>query len=149
MFIFSTLMRRYNTFLKIKTIFVAMIRFFFRKLLFLTLFFCLIITRHAFAQNFFSAEMQILLLKKNDTQKNIHANAYKGLLRFYKTFISSQDIGSCVFIPSCSVYSYRSIKKRGLVIGLFATADRLCRCHPYDTKWYKWDDRTQHLEDEE
>jgi putative membrane protein insertion efficiency factor len=49
---------------------------------------------------------------------------------FYKTFISSQDKPSCIFTPSCSVYSVQAFKKKGIFLGWIYTFDRLSRCHP-------------------
>lgn len=51
------------------------------------------------------------------------------LFLFYKEFISSQDVNSCVFTPSCSVYAIESIKNNGFFIGGMAALDRLTRCN--------------------
>jgi len=48
---------------------------------------------------------------------------------FYKTFISSQDVPTCVFTPSCSVYAVQAFQKKGLLVGWLSTFDRLSRCH--------------------
>lgn len=61
----------------------------------------------------------------------------KNLFSFYKKFISSQDGPVCNFSPSCSEFAKLSIKKHGLILGVFYTADRLCRCHPYNLYQYK------------
>jgi putative component of membrane protein insertase Oxa1/YidC/SpoIIIJ protein YidD len=66
---------------------------------------------------------------------------------FYKEYISSQDINSCVFTPSCSVYAMESIKKLGLFEGLANAFDRLSRCHPMASKYYPIDPKTQRLYD--
>lgn len=47
----------------------------------------------------------------------------------YKTFFSSQDNPSCVFYPSCSVYTVQTIQKKGLLLGTLQSFDRLSRCH--------------------
>ena len=47
----------------------------------------------------------------------------------YKSFFSSQDSPSCVFYPSCSVYSVLAFQQKGLVVGTLMTFDRLSRCH--------------------
>ena len=36
----------------------------------------------------------------------------------------------CRFYPSCSQYAVEAIQLRGVLIGLFLTCRRLCRCHP-------------------
>jgi putative component of membrane protein insertase Oxa1/YidC/SpoIIIJ protein YidD len=66
---------------------------------------------------------------------------------FYKEYISSQDINTCVFTPSCSVYAMESIKKLGLLEGLVNAFDRLTRCHPMAQKYYPIDPQTQRLYD--
>ncbi len=48
----------------------------------------------------------------------------------YKTFLSSQDVPSCVFTPSCSVYAVDAFTKKGVIRGWLYTFDRLSRCHP-------------------
>ncbi len=59
-----------------------------------------------------------------------------GLYLIYKQFISSQDMSSCVFYPSCSTYALLSLQQKGLFIGSLATFDRLCRCNPFNKKNY-------------
>jgi putative component of membrane protein insertase Oxa1/YidC/SpoIIIJ protein YidD len=58
------------------------------------------------------------------------------LFRFYKSHISSQDIGSCVFQPSCSEYALLAIKKQGLIIGSINFFDRLTRCNKNTSEYY-------------
>jgi len=48
---------------------------------------------------------------------------------FYKTFISSQDMPTCIFTPSCSVYAVEAFQKKGVLTGWLSTFDRLSRCH--------------------
>lgn len=67
---------------------------------------------------------------------------------FYKTAFSSQDIGSCSFIPSCSEYAIQSIEKKGLLIGYFMTFDRLSRCNSLSRAKYKTDTKTGLLIDD-
>lgn len=62
-----------------------------------------------------------------------------GLFVTYKTLLSSQDMGTCVFTPSCSTYGIQSIQKKGLIPGLLNTFDRLTRCHPFAGKHYDFD----------
>ena len=47
----------------------------------------------------------------------------------YKAFFSSQDKPSCVFYPSCSVYTMQVLQKKGLFLGTLMAFDRLSRCH--------------------
>ena len=67
---------------------------------------------------------------------------FSGLYLCYKNFVSSQDINSCVFTPSCSTYSIHSIKNDGLIIGLLKTFDRLTRCNPLSPENYQIDKKT-------
>ena len=47
----------------------------------------------------------------------------------YQRLLSEQISASCCFEPSCSAFSILSIKKLGILKGLFLTADRLTRCN--------------------
>ena len=40
--------------------------------------------------------------------------------------------GYCRFHPSCSDYSFKIIKKRGLIFGLPKTVWRILRCNPWN-----------------
>lgn len=62
-----------------------------------------------------------------------------GLFIFYKSFISSQDGGSCTFTPSCSEYGLIAVEKKGVVLGMLATFDRLTRCNGLSPRQYKFD----------
>jgi len=52
------------------------------------------------------------------------------LFLFYKSFLSSQDMNSCVFTPSCSVYAIESLQKDNAFKAYLKIFDRLSRCHP-------------------
>ncbi len=61
----------------------------------------------------------------------------------YKTFLSSQDIESCVFYPSCSVYAVQCMQHRSVFVAPFQIMDRLQRCHPFATpKQYNYNIET-------
>lgn len=51
-------------------------------------------------------------------------------IRFYQFFIRPVLGAHCRFYPSCSQYAIDAIQYRGIVMGLFLTCRRLCRCHP-------------------
>jgi len=72
---------------------------------------------------------------------------FAGLFVSYKAVLSSQDMNSCVFTPSCSVYGIESIKQNGLILGVINTFDRLTRCHPFAGKNYKFDEEQNRLYD--
>jgi putative membrane protein insertion efficiency factor len=62
-------------------------------------------------------------------EKNMVKAAVGALFVFYRNYISSQDGSHCSFYPSCSSYALQSIKKKGLIVGLLNTFDRLSRCN--------------------
>ena len=68
--------------------------------------------------------------------KNEVQTVFSGLFLFYKYFVSSQDVVSCVFYPSCSVYALQTIQKNGFFAGTMATFDRLCRCNGLSPEKY-------------
>jgi uncharacterized protein len=49
----------------------------------------------------------------------------------YGWYKSLFPYGYCKFYPTCSKYGYQTIKKDGLIIGLFKTAWRILRCNPW------------------
>ena len=71
--------------------------------------------------------------------KNEATFVLTGLFIFYKSFISSQDGGSCTFTPSCSEYGLMAVEKKGVVLGMLATFDRLTRCNGLSPGQYKVD----------
>jgi len=52
-------------------------------------------------------------------------------LECYKKFISPCLPRACRFEPTCSVYMYQAILKKGLLKGGFLGVKRLLRCHPF------------------
>ena len=66
---------------------------------------------------------------------------------FYKEFISSQDLNTCAFYPSCSVYAMESIQTMGILEGTANAFDRLSRCHPLGQNYYPIHPETQKLYD--
>ena len=53
------------------------------------------------------------------------------LLRGYKRCVSPLLPSACRFEPTCSVYVYQAIEKKGVWRGLFLGLKRLVRCHPF------------------
>lgn len=80
--------------------------------------------------------------------QNEPALVFTSLFVFYKTFISSQDQGTCNFTPSCSVYGLHSVRKKGILVGILNTFDRLSRCHRMSPENYEIDPKTGLLIDE-
>jgi putative membrane protein insertion efficiency factor len=64
-------------------------------------------------------------------------------VRVYRYLISPFLPPACRFTPTCSDYCLQAIEKHGALAGLFLTAKRVCRCHPwgghgYDPVPEKW-----------
>jgi putative membrane protein insertion efficiency factor len=59
-----------------------------------------------------------------------------GLIRFYRYFLSPLTLSSCRFEPSCSAYAMEAVERFGPVKGLFLTAWRILRCHPFHPGGY-------------
>ncbi|MDT8401418.1 MAG: membrane protein insertion efficiency factor YidD [Bacteroidales bacterium] len=91
------------------------------------------------AQSLYDHELATLYNKSDTSQsdyteplreaKNEIDITISAFFLFYKTFISSQDMPTCVFTPSCSVYTVQAFQKKGLLLGWLSTFDRLSRCH--------------------
>jgi putative membrane protein insertion efficiency factor len=57
-------------------------------------------------------------------------------IKAYQRFISPMKQPSCRFHPTCSNYSIGSLEKHGILKGLFLTAKRILRCHPFHPGGY-------------
>ena len=55
--------------------------------------------------------------------------AFGGLLYVYQNTLSQQFSATCLYQPSCSEFSKKSIHEYGLLKGLFLSADRVSRCN--------------------
>lgn len=60
-------------------------------------------------------------------------------IRIYQKGISSQDLPSCVFHPSCSRFAFGAIERYGAVKGILLAGDRLMRCNPFAFRHYEFD----------
>jgi len=56
----------------------------------------------------------------------------------YKSLISSQDISSCNFSPSCSEYALQAVNKQGMITGLINFIDRFSRCNGLNSENYSF-----------
>lgn len=54
-----------------------------------------------------------------------------GLIKLYKYFISPLLPGGCRYVPSCSEYAVDAITKYGAFKGVYLSARRIARCHPF------------------
>lgn len=52
-------------------------------------------------------------------------------IRGYRRWLSPLLGPQCRFEPSCSVYALEALQEHGAVRGLWLTARRLGRCHPF------------------
>jgi putative component of membrane protein insertase Oxa1/YidC/SpoIIIJ protein YidD len=69
------------------------------------------------------------------------------LFLFYKMFVSTQDVSSCAFTPSCSEYAMMSIQKQGFIIGTINFFDRFTRCNGLSPELYTINKNTHKLDD--
>jgi uncharacterized protein len=53
------------------------------------------------------------------------------VLRLYKRYISPWLPPACRFEPTCSVYMYQAIQKKGILKGSILGIKRLLRCNPF------------------
>ena len=54
-----------------------------------------------------------------------------GLLRFYKKRISPLLPPSCIYEPTCSMYTYEAIQVHGVLRGSWMGFRRVLRCNPF------------------
>ena len=59
-----------------------------------------------------------------------------GLIRGYQALLSPLLGPTCRFTPTCSAYAAEALRKYGLCAGLWKTARRLARCHPFGGSGY-------------
>jgi putative membrane protein insertion efficiency factor len=52
-------------------------------------------------------------------------------VRAYRAALSPLMPNACRFTPSCSAYALEALHQHGPVKGLWLTARRLARCHPF------------------
>ena len=53
------------------------------------------------------------------------------VIKFYQFFISPFLGLNCRFNPTCSNYCINSLKKHGLIVGLYYSILRISKCHPW------------------
>ncbi len=58
------------------------------------------------------------------------------LVKFYQYVISPYWPGCCRYNPTCSNYSIAAFNKYGLFKGVWLSAKRIFRCHPFGGKGY-------------
>ncbi|NLP18018.1 MAG: membrane protein insertion efficiency factor YidD [Firmicutes bacterium] len=58
------------------------------------------------------------------------------LLHLYRHYLSPLKAPSCRFYPSCSAYALEAINRHGTAKGLYLSARRLIKCHPWHPGGY-------------
>ena len=68
---------------------------------------------------------------------NLAQHLLTALLKLYQLAVSPvltallSPAGACRFTPSCSAYAVEAIRSHGALMGVWFTARRLARCHPW------------------
>jgi len=57
-------------------------------------------------------------------------------IRFYQWVVSPLLPASCRYLPTCSDYAAEALATHGLMTGIWLTAKRLLRCHPWGGSGY-------------
>ena len=55
------------------------------------------------------------------------------LIAFYRLAVSPYLPSSCIYQPTCSVYTAEAIEAHGLIRGGWMGATRIARCNPFTT----------------
>jgi putative membrane protein insertion efficiency factor len=58
------------------------------------------------------------------------------IIKAYKYLISPLLPSACRFTPTCSEYSAEAIEKYGALKGVYLSARRILRCHPFHSGGY-------------
>lgn len=80
-----------------------------------------------------------LIIYKNIVLKTINLISIMGvytlgqIIRFYKIFISPLVPSTCKYYPSCSSYAIKSIKRHGLLKGVYFSIIRILKCNPFSS----------------
>ena len=90
----------------------------------------------SFINTFNSQEVRHkVLIQKTKGGHSVVEALLSGPYLFYKYFISSQDLASCSFHPSCANYARQAVARKG-AWGILLGFERLTRCHGLDEHQY-------------
>ncbi len=53
------------------------------------------------------------------------------LIKIYQWVISPLLKTNCRYLPTCSEYSIESLKKHGIIKGIYLSLKRILNCHPF------------------
>ena len=59
-----------------------------------------------------------------------------GIIKFYRLAISPWKTPCCRFIPTCSEYAILAVEKHGVIKGVWMSAKRILKCHPFHSGGY-------------
>ena len=68
--------------------------------------------------------------------KKFLTNFVISLINFYKYLISPLLGNNCRYLPTCSEYTKESVKKFGIISGIWLGLKRIIRCHPWGKGGY-------------
>ena len=68
--------------------------------------------------------------------KKFLTNFVVSLITFYKYLISPLLGNNCRYLPTCSEYTKESVKKFGIISGVWLGLKRIIRCHPWGKGGY-------------
>lgn len=67
---------------------------------------------------------------------NIIKKLILSLIKIYQKIISPILGKKCIFIPTCSAYTYEAIEKHGIIKGIYLGIKRILKCHPFNKGKY-------------
>jgi putative membrane protein insertion efficiency factor len=68
--------------------------------------------------------------------KKFFTNLVISLINLYKYLISPLLGNNCRYLPTCSEYTKESVKKFGIMYGIWLGLKRIIRCHPWGKGGY-------------
>ena len=68
--------------------------------------------------------------------KKIIISPFVFLVKIYQNIISPLFPPTCRYTPTCSEYAIQSLKKYGLIKGVYLSIKRIVNCHPWGGSGY-------------
>lgn len=60
----------------------------------------------------------------------------RGFLLFYKRFVSDGIHSTCIYTPTCSMYTLDAVERYGAARGVLMGMARIARCNPFSRGGY-------------